>query len=75
MGIKINFCNLSAIDKKNKKIMSRNSSILDYHVGKSFYVHKGNGFNEVFINPRMKGFCFGDFCLTRKPFSHKNKNK
>ena len=71
----IKFCSLSLLNKKNKKIkvFSRNSFILDYHIGKTFYVHIGNKFFILAVEPKMKGFRFGDFCLTRKQFSHKNK--
>jgi len=74
---KINFCDIATINikEKKKKILSRGSTILDCHIGKTFYIHKGNGFKPIIINSRMKGFRFGDFCLTRKQFSHKKKNK
>lgn len=72
---KVKFCSLSNINinKKKKKILSRDSFILDCHVGQTFYVHRGNKFMPLVINSRMKGFRFGDFCLTRKQFSHKKK--
>lgn len=74
---KIKFCSLSVLNikKKKKKIFSRNSVILDYHVGKTFYVHNGHKFFSLLISSRMKGHRFGEFCLTRKQFSHKNKKK
>lgn len=74
---KIKFCGLSALNlyKKKNKIFSRNSIILDCHVGKTFYVHNGYKFFSLPISSRMKGHRFGEFCLTRKQFSHKNKKK
>jgi small subunit ribosomal protein S19 len=74
---KIKFCSKSSINirKVKKKIFSRDSFILDYHVGEIFYVHNGNKFVPVSVNSRMKGFRFGDFCLTRKQFSYKKKNE
>ena len=72
---KIKFCHLSTLDikKKKKKIFSRSSIILDHHVGKDYYVHVGNKFFLLSINSKMKGHRFGEFCLTRKQFSHKKK--
>ena len=74
---KVKFCDSSVLKlKSNKKnILSRSSVILDCHVGKSFNIHRGNKFIPLVINHRMKGYRFGDFCLTRKQFSHKNKKK
>ncbi len=74
---KINFCNLIVLNTRQKKnkILSRNSKILDYHIGKSFFIHNGYKFLSLLVSPRMKGHCFGEFCLTRKQFSHKNKKK
>ena len=70
----ISFCSLESLKKKKKnKIFNRNSVILDYHIGKTFHVHVGNRFFILLINSNMKGFRFGDFCITRKPFSHKKK--
>jgi ribosomal protein S19 len=75
---KLNFCSLSTLRfrKKNKsKVLSRNSRILDYHVGNFFYIHNGHKFYSLFVSSRMKGHCFGEFCSTRKQFSHKKKAK
>ncbi len=72
---KIKFCDISNINikKKKKKIFSRNSFILDCHVGHIFHVHRGNKFLLLKILPELIGFKFGDFILTRKNFSHKKK--
>jgi ribosomal protein S19 len=78
MVYKVKFCDaavLNLIKSNKKKILSRSSIILDCHVGKVFNVHRGNKFVPLTINPRMKGYRFGDFCLTRKQFSHKKKKK
>jgi ribosomal protein S19 len=71
----IKFCSLSLYNnsKKKYKVFSKNSVILDYHIGKSYYVHIGNRFFILLVESKMKGFKFGDFCLTRKSFSHKDK--
>lgn len=73
---RVKFCDSSLINLKNrkkKKIFSRSSIILEHHVGHSFYVHTGNKFFLLSVTPQMKGFRFGEFCLTRKQFSHKKK--
>lgn len=74
---KIKFCSLATLNmqRRKKKIFSRNSVILDYHVGKTFYIHNGLNFFSLLVRSRMKGHYFGEFCLTRKQFSHKNKKK
>ena len=71
----IQFCSVNSLrlKKKQNKILSRSSIILEYHVGKSFYVHNGIKFNLITVTSRMKGHRFGEFCLTRKSFSHKKK--
>jgi ribosomal protein S19 len=71
---KTKFCNLKFINNGTNTI-SRNSIILNFHVGKVFYVHNGLKFFSVTVNTRMVGYKFGEFCLTRKPFSHKKKKK
>ena len=73
---KIKFCDASLINKKKQKkikIFSRSSVILSHHVGQNFYVHVGNRFFVLLVKEEMKGFRFGEFCLTRKQFSHKKK--
>lgn len=77
MVYKVKFCNADVLNLKNNKknILSRSSVILDCHVGKVFNIHIGNKFIPLIVNYRMKGYRFGDFCLTRKKFFHKNKRK
>lgn len=70
---KVKYCNLELFNKN--KIFSRSSQILDCHVGKVFYIHNGRDFFSIVVTPRMKGHRFGEFSLTRKPFSHKKKKK
>mgnify|MGYP000022312549 CR=1 FL=1 len=73
---KIKFCDLSLLGKSKKnKVFSRSSVILDNHIGKVFNIHNGRDFFSILVNSRMKGHRFGEFCLTRKHFSHKNKKK
>lgn len=75
----IQFCNLDTLNYRQEqvkikvKILSRDSIILDQHVGKSFFVHTGRSFYKILVNSRMKGHRFGEFCLTRVPFVHKRK--
>ena len=74
---KINFCSLIVFNthQKKNKILSRSSVILDYHIGQTVFVHNGYKFLPVVVSSRMKGHRFGEFCFTRKQFSHKNKKK
>jgi ribosomal protein S19 len=73
---KIKFCSLSALNRiKKGKIFSRSSVILDYHIGNTFPVHNGHLFFYLSVSPRMRGHRFGEFCKTRKQFSHKKKKK
>jgi small subunit ribosomal protein S19 len=73
---KIQFCNITTLYKSsNLKTFSRNSVILENHVGKTFQVHVGNKFFPLLITSRMVGHKFGEFCSTRKHFSHKKKKK
>ena len=73
----IKFCSLDTLNitNKKKKIFVRSSVILKYHIGKNFHVHTGNKFTILLVSRAMLGFRFGDFCLTRKSFSHKKKKK
>lgn len=57
---------------KEKKI-SRDSIIFPYHVGKTFNVHDGQKTVPLLVSSNMRGYRFGEFCLTRKRFSHKKK--
>jgi ribosomal protein S19 len=73
---KIKFCSLSALNKKKRgNIYSRSSVILDYHVGNTLSVHNGREFFYFTVSSRMRGYRFGEFCVTRKQFSHKKKKK
>lgn len=47
------------------KTWSRASMIAPEFVGHTFMVHKGNGFEEVFVNENMVGHRFGEFAHTR----------
>jgi small subunit ribosomal protein S19 len=73
---KIRFCDSVTLYKNsNLKIFSRNSVILENHLGKTFQIHVGNKFVSLLVTSRMVGHKFGEFCLTRKQFSHKKKKK
>jgi len=53
----------------------KNSLIVPQCVGFIFQVHTGRDLEKLKINSDMVGFKFGEFCLTRKPFSFKKKKK
>jgi len=72
---KVNFCNSSILKQSDTEIFSRSSIILEHHVGNTFQVHTGNKFFSLLVTSRMVGYRFGEFCLTRKQFSHKKKKK
>lgn len=73
---KVKFCNSSLLNNnKENKVFSRSSVILEHHIGKIFHIYSGRDFFSVLVSSRMKGHRFGEFCLTRKHFSHKNKKK
>lgn len=61
--------------KKNKVIVSRNTSILPKLVEKTFDVYNGKKFVEIIVTEEMIGHKFGEFSSTRKQFSLKKKTK
>ncbi|MEA2056961.1 MAG: 30S ribosomal protein S19 [Patescibacteria group bacterium] len=56
--------------KKPIKTWSRSCQIPPEFVGHTFMVHKGNGFEEVFINENMVGHRLGEFAKTRRFRGH-----
>ncbi len=54
---------------------SRRSTITKDFVGYTFQIHNGKIFKSVTINSDMVGHKLGEFALTRKPLTHKKKNK
>ena len=52
------------------KTWARASQISPEMVGFTFLVHKGNGFDEVFVTEEMVGHRFGEFAPTKKFLRH-----
>ncbi len=52
-------------DRTPLKTWSRASMIAPDYVGHSFQVHKGRGFEEIFVNESMVGHRLGEFAPTR----------
>lgn len=48
----------------------RNMVILPSFIGHDIYIHKGNEFLRVSIQPQMIGHYLGEFALTRKKVKH-----
>ena len=61
--------------KKLKKIFWRNSTIPNFFLKNITYIHKGYFFTKVLYSKHYIGFKFGEFALTRKPFSFPLKKK
>lgn len=55
------------------KTWARFSDISPEMVGFTFAVHKGKGFEEVFITESMVGHKLGEFAPTRKFIAHSKK--
>lgn len=62
-------------DRKAIKTWSRRSTITPLMVGLTFDVHKGKGFEKVFVTESMVGEKLGSFALTRKFVGHSKKGK
>lgn len=67
--------NNSISNKKISVIFSRNSVILPIHVGFLFNIHNGKKFLKLKVSEEMVGHKFGEFSVTRVPFSFKKKKK
>jgi small subunit ribosomal protein S19 len=61
------------MQKKNKKIWSRSSTIPNFLVGENVLIHNGREFKRVNITRDKVGFKFGEFSFTRK-FVQKSKS-
>lgn len=57
-------------DKSSIKTWNRSCQIAPEFVGHTFMVHKGNGFEEVFVNENMVGHRLGEFAPTRRFRGH-----
>ena len=56
--------------KKPIKTHCRDMIILPKMVGMIIYVHKGNGYEMINLQPESVGMRLGDFALTRKKVGH-----
>lgn len=63
------------LERNEKKVWARNSTIPSTLIGKFVFIHKGNAFHKVFINREKVGFKFGEFAYTRKFTKKENKIK
>lgn len=52
-------------DRKPIKTWSRRSTVTPDFIGLNFMVHKGNGFQPVFVSENMVGHRLGEFAPTR----------
>lgn len=59
------------------KTWSRKSTIIPEFIGRTFSIHNGKNFINVFITENMIGHKLGEFSITRKFISHpvNKKNK
>ncbi|NQX84269.1 MAG: 30S ribosomal protein S19 [Mycoplasmataceae bacterium] len=73
------FKKIEAMEKDGKKrpikTWSRRSTIFPEFVDYTFEVHKGNGFQKVFITEDMVGHKLGEFAPTRKFGGHGDDKK
>ena len=60
-----------------KRLLSRSSKILKFHVGKICHVHNGLVYKPILVNKNMVGFKAGEFVYTKKMSVkiHNQKNK
>ncbi len=62
---------LKKLEKRSKiKTHCREMIVLPNMVGKTISVHKGNGFEDIIIQPEMVGHILGEFALSRKMAKH-----
>jgi len=66
---------LKGINRKNKKIWCRNSSIPSFLMGQMVLVHNGKDFRKVLITREKVGFKFGEFVFTRSSMNKVKKSK
>jgi len=58
-------------NKLFSRLNCKASVITPSHVGKSFLIHNGKNFQNIFIDKKMVGYKFGIFLKTRKTFKFK----
>jgi len=56
-------------------LWSRQSTILEEHVGFRVRIHNGKTFKQITVRKEMVGKKFGEFAPTRKFVTHKKKKK
>ena len=64
---------LKNLNKKQKNIFERNSTILPQFIGLRVKIYNGKRFTSIKITEKMVGHKFGEFSLTRQPFKYKKK--
>jgi len=62
----LNVVKNSSLFKFQPKTVERSSRVLPHFVGKEFFIHNGKSFRKVFVNSKMIGYKFGQFCFTKK---------
>ena len=65
------------VKNKNIKVVSRNSTVLDYMVGSTYSVYNGRAYVPLSIKVGMVGYKFGHFVFTKRTGIriHTNKKK
>ncbi len=53
--------------------ISRASTILPGHIGKTYYIHNGKNYNNVIVTKHHVGLKFGEFVATTIPAIYKKK--
>ena len=64
-----------SIKKKNSIIMNKSTTIPKSLIGSTFYIHKGKKYRSIKLLDYHLGFKFGEFILTKKPFTFPKKSK
>ncbi len=73
--IHFKFLKKKFLENKLFKIWSRDSIILSYFINYKFLIHNGKIFKNFIVTREKIGYKFGEFCMTRSKYFHKNKLK
>lgn len=60
-------------NKNHFNIWSRNMTILDIFLEKTFFIHNGHEYKRLYITRERLGFKFGSFAWTRQNYKKKIK--
>lgn len=66
---------LRNLEKIKRKIYNRSLRITPNYIGKIVYIHKGSSFLKLTVTEEHVGFCFGEFCTTRKKVIREKSKK